>query len=267
MIQLSHVNKNYGNVRCIEDLSMNIHEGEIYGLVGKNGAGKTTIFKIILGLSSFSSGKLVIDHSKTKEDLLKNRKEIGFFIGKNFFPYLTAYENLSYYAQLKGIKNKDREIRKVLKVVNLDKANTTFKSFSMGMKQRLGIANAILGKPKILILDEPTNGLDPEGIVDIRNLIKMLNMEYGMTILVSSHILSELENTANRFGIISHGKILTEITPEDLQRQSNTIQISVSDEEKAKWVLSQNGISILDVKNSQKTLEDYYFELVGGENK
>lgn len=267
MIQLSHINKNYGNVQCIKDLSMHIQEGEIYGLVGKNGAGKTTIFKIILGLSSFTSGTLSIAGSKSNEQLLKNRKEIGFFIGQNFFPYLTAADNLQYYAKLKGIKNANHEIKKVLSIVNLSKATGNFKSFSMGMKQRLGIANAILGKPKILILDEPTNGLDPEGIVDIRNLIKMLNHEYGMTILVSSHILNELEHTANRFGIISNGQILTEITPQDLQRQSDIVQISVKDVEKAKAVLAASNIPVINIASSQKTLEDYYFELVGGNKK
>ena len=137
----------------------------------------------------------------------------------------------------------------------------------MGMKQRLGIANAILGNPEILILDEPTNGLDPQGIADIRNLIKKLNEEYKMTIIVSSHILGELEHTANRFGIVHEGKILKEIDKNNLESEADTIEIKVSDIERTKKILKENKIEILQEKSSTKTLEDYYFELVEGAKK
>lgn len=266
MIKLKNINKYYGKFHVTKNLSLSVNSGEIYGLVGKNGAGKTTIFKVILGLSEFSSGELSIKGSKDKNELLANRKKIGFFIGKNFFDYLDARENLNYYRQLKGIKDKG-EIDRVLKIVNLHETKAKYKNFSMGMKQRLGIANAILGNPEILILDEPTNGLDPQGIADIRNLIKKLNEEYKMTIIVSSHILGELEHTANRFGIVHEGKILKEIDKNNLESEADTIEIKVSDIERAKKILKENKIEILEEKSSTKTLEDYYFELVEGAKK
>lgn len=263
MIELKHINKSYGDFQVLNNANLNIKKGEIYGLIGKNGAGKTTLFKIILGLTEFESGKLSIEGSKDNSELLANRKKIGFFIGKNLFDYLDAKENLNYYRRLKGIKDKN-EVDRVLKLVGLDNVNAKFSSFSMGMKQRLGIASALLGNPEILILDEPTNGLDPQGIADIRNLIVQLNKEYGMTIIVSSHILGELEHTANRFGIVHEGKVLKEITHEDLKDRKNTVQISVDDLSKVREILQNNNITILDEISNFKSLEDYYFELVGG---
>lgn len=263
MISLRHVHKKYGMHSVLEDVNLTVRQGEIYGLVGKNGAGKTTIFKIILGLTEFEKGQLSIAGSRSKFALLQSRKKIGFFIGKNFFDYLTAKENLEYYRKLKGIKDK-REIERVLQLVSLQDTDAKFGSFSMGMKQRLGIANAMLGFPEILILDEPVNGLDPQGIADIRNLIVQLNEEYGTTVIVSSHILGELEHTATRFGIIDHGRVLKEITREDLQVRNDKIQIQVDDYEKAKRLLSENHIQILQETPAYKSLEDYYFELVGG---
>ncbi|WP_133015403.1 ABC transporter ATP-binding protein [Clostridium cuniculi] len=264
MITLKNINKYYDKFHVIKDLNLNIHKGEIYGLVGKNGAGKTTIFKIILGLSDFKDGELSINGGSNDKELLSNRKEIGFFIGKNFFDYLDARDNLNYYRQLKGIKNKD-EVERVLKIVGLQNTKLKYKSFSLGMKQRLGIANALLGNPEILILDEPTNGLDPQGIADIRRLIKKLNSEYGMTIIVSSHILGELENTANRFGIVHEGKVLCEISKEELDKESNAIELKLSDLAKAKTILQQNNIEILEENIVNKTLESYYFEIIGGD--
>lgn len=152
----------------------------------------------------------------------------------------------------------------MLKIVDLDGVKVPFKSFSLGMKQRLGIANAILGNPEILILDEPINGLDPQGISDVRNLIKTLNTEYKMTIVVSSHILGELEHTATRFGIVHGGKIIKEIGLDDLTVEKDTLELKVDDLEKAKKVLQENNVRILAEKSGSKTLEDYYFELVGG---
>lgn len=182
---------------------------------------------------------------------------------KTFFDYLTAEENLEYYRQLKGIKDK-KEVKRVLELVGLKGVQTKYSSFSMGMKQRLGIANALLGNPEILILDEPVNGLDPQGIADIRNLIVRLNREYNMTILVSSHILGELEHTATRFGIVHQGRVLKEITHEDLRGKKSTVQIFVEDLEKVRAVLAENHIRILQENGTGESLEDYYFELIGG---
>ena len=263
MNTLKDIQKSYGTHQVLKDVNLNIHRGEIYGLIGKNGAGKTTIFKIILGLSEFEHGKISIAGSKSNNDLLQARKRIGFFIGKNFFDYLDARDNLDYYRMMKGIKDK-KEIDRVLELVGLQNAKGQFGGFSMGMKQRLGIAGAMLGNPEIIILDEPVNGLDPQGIVDIRNMIIDLNREYGTTIVVSSHILGELEHTANRFGIIDGGRVLKEITHDDLKMKNNKIEISVDDYAKAKKVLTDNHISILKESSEYKTLEDYYFEIVGG---
>ena len=265
MITLSNVQKSYGSHQVLNDVSLNVRKGEIYGLIGKNGAGKTTIFKIILGLTEYEQGRLRIAGSKSEKDLLEARRKIGFFIGKNFFDYLSAKENLEYYRQMKGIKDK-AEIAQVLKLVGLQDAKGKFSDFSMGMKQRLGIANAILGNPEIVILDEPVNGLDPQGIADIRNLIVDLNKKLGTTFIVSSHILGELEHTANRFGIIDSGRVLKEITHDDLKVRSNKIEISVDDYEKAKKLLIDNHINISKGTSEYKSLEDYYFELLGGAN-
>lgn len=263
MITLSHIHKNYGNFEVLKDVNLHVDTGEIYGLIGKNGAGKTTIFKIILGLTTFESGTLSIAGSKTASNLRNERKKVGFFIGKNFFDYLNAEENLHYYRQLKGIKDKN-EVKRVLELVGLQGVKATYGSFSMGMKQRLGIANALLGNPEILILDEPVNGLDPQGIADIRNLIVRLNHEQNMTIIVSSHILGELEHTANKFGIVHQGRVLREITHEDLRAKKSSVQIYIKDLEKARTILEQHHIPILQETSAYKSLEDYYFELVGG---
>ena len=263
IISLRNIQKSYGSHQVLRDVNLTVRQGEIYRLIGKNGAGKTTIFKIILGLTEFENGRLSIAGKSTKAGLESSRKKIGFFIGKNFFDYLTAEENLDYYCRMKGIKDKS-ETERVLKLVGLDKTNTKFGSFSMGMKQRLGIANAMLGNPEILILDEPVNGLDPQGIADIRNLLAALSRDYSTTIIVSSHILGELEHTATRFGIIDQGRVLREITHEDLKAPNDKIQLRVSDCAKAKRILAENGISVLQESSECKSLEDYYFELVGG---
>lgn len=263
MITLSNVQKSYGSHQVLNDVFLNVRKGEIYGLIGKNGAGKTTIFKIILGLTEYEQGRLRIAGSKSERDLLQARRKIGFFIGKNFLDYLSAGENLEYYRRMKGIKDKS-ETERVLKLVGLQNANGKFSDFSMGMKQRLGIANAMLGNPEIVILDEPVNGLDPQGIADIRNLIVSLNKELGTTFIVSSHILGELEHTANRFGIIDGGRVLKEITHDDLKVRSSKIEISVDDYERAKKLLTDNHIKISKETSEYKSLEDYYFELVGG---
>lgn len=240
---------------------MDINKGDIFGLIGKNGAGKTTIFKVILGLSEYEQGELKI--GAAGDSLEKGRKKIGFLIGSNFFPYMNAKQNLQYYCRLKGIRDK-AEVDRVLKIVGLDGVKKKFKQYSLGMKQRLGIANAILGNPEILILDEPTNGLDPQGIADIRNLIQKLNEEYGMTVIVSSHILGELQNTAHKFGVVDHGVVAKVITQEELDTERNIVRISVDDLEKAKEALTAAGVDIKGESKETLSLEDFYFDIVGG---
>ena len=159
------------------------------------------------------------------------------------------------------------EVDRVLELVGLkDAGKKPVKGYSLGMKQRLGIANAILGNPEILILDEPTNGLDPQGIADVRHMIRRFRDEYGMTVVVSSHILGELENTADRFGIVNDGVVAKEISEDDLSALRPEVELSISIEnlEKARKLLTENGIDIVKEGKERVTLEDYYFELIGG---
>ncbi len=269
IIKLDNVHKAYGKNEVLKGVNMEVHKGDIYGLIGKNGAGKTTIFKMVLGLSEVNSGDVSIDGSRNDKELLKNRGKIGFFVGSRFYSNLNADQNLKYFATVKGIpKRKQKaEIARVLEIVGLKGVKKPVKSFSLGMQQRLGIANAILGNPEILILDEPTNGLDPQGIADIRNLIKTLRDENGMTIIVSSHILAELEHTADRFGIVNEGIVVKEITQTDLQENQPAVEIAVSDLARAKELLEANGIQIMREVVEKSSLEDFYFRLVGGSDK
>lgn len=178
---------------------------------------------------------------------------------------MTAHQNLDYFRRMKGIKDPG-EIDRVLKIVELDGVKKPVKNFSLGMKHRLGIANAMMGNPDIMILDEPTNGLDPQGIADVRALIKRLNSEFGMTVIVSSHILGELQHTADRFGIVNGGTIAKVITQEDLLLSQKAVRIHVEDLDRARQVLTEAGIEILNAVQETGSLEDFYFNLVGGEN-
>ena len=268
VIKLTNIEKSYGRSKVLKGVNMQVNRGDIYGLVGKNGAGKTTIFKMILGLSEFSQGTVSIAGSEGKKQLLENRKKIGFFVGSNFYDYLSGRDNLEYYARAKGIPRKviKDEVKRCLDLVGLEVSKKPVRGYSLGMKQRLGIANAILGNPEILILDEPTNGLDPQGIADVRHMIRRFRDEYNITVIVSSHILGELENTADRFGIVNEGVIAKEISEADLSavRPEVELSISVDDLERAKQVLSDNNIPIVKEVKEKVTLEDYYFELIGG---
>ena len=269
-IRLENIQKSYGKHAVLKGITMQVNKGDIYGLIGKNGAGKTTIFKMILGLSEFTAGTVSICGSKSRKELFANRSKIGFFVGSNFYGYLSGKANLEYYAAAKGLSGRKlkEEVNRVLEIVGLTngKEKQKAKGYSLGMKQRLGIGNAILGNPEILILDEPTNGLDPQGIADIRHMIKRFRDEFGMTVIVSSHILGELENTADRFGIVHEGIIAKEITQEELSVKRPEVELTVSldDVERARKVLSENGINILKESKEKVTLEDYYFELIGG---
>ncbi len=262
IISLKDLYKSYGKHEVLKGVTLDIPKGDIFGLIGKNGSGKTTIFKAILGLSAFQSGEVKIGGEPYEKGI--RHTHIGFMVGSCFFPYMTAKQNLEYFCDMKGIKDKS-EVERVLKIVGLDGVKTKFKGFSLGMKQRLGIANAILGNPEVVILDEPTNGLDPQGIADIRHLIQRLNREYGMTMIVSSHILSELQNTADTFGIINNGVIAKVVTQEDLTVSDDIVSLKVADADKAKEVLHAAGIEVIEMKQRTRNLEDIYFELIGGD--
>ncbi|MCR5094942.1 MAG: ATP-binding cassette domain-containing protein [Lachnospiraceae bacterium] len=249
---------------------MNIHinKGDIYGLIGRNGAGKTTLFKVLLGLSRFDSGSLSILGAQNETQNNQNRRRIGFLVGPSFYGYLNARQNLHYFRKLKGVRDK-KEVDRVLEIVGLNthEAEVPVDRFSLGMKQRLGIANALLGNPEILVFDEPINGLDPLGIHDVRTLFEKLNREENKTLIISSHILSELEHTATRFGIIHNGIVLKEMTLDDFHSRENitSIRISDNDVDRARQVLTDAGIDIKGVEQARSSLEESYFSLIGGE--
>lgn len=213
ILRTNHLTKRYGHLTVLNDLSMTIYEGDIYGLIGKNGAGKTTLIRMAAGLAAPSDGNILLFG---KPDLLQGRKEIGTVIeSPALYPGMTARENLITQCRL---QNADpAQIDSILSLVGLeDTGRKKAKHFSLGMRQRLAIALSLIGNPKLLFLDEPTNGLDPEGIREIRNLILKLNKERQITVLISSHILGELSKLATRYGILHHGVLLEEFTENEL---------------------------------------------------
>lgn len=262
IITLTNIVKCYGKHEVLKGVNLDIKKGRIYGLVGKNGAGKSTIFKVILGLSDYTSGSLRVGAEGDTPD--EGRRKIGFLIGNNYYDKMNGRDNLMFYARLKGIKNPKQEVERVLKIVELDNVKTKVMGYSLGMKQRLGIANALLGTPEVLILDEPTNGLDPQGIADIRHLVQSLNKEYGMTVIVSSHILGELQHTAHEFAILNEGRIVRLLTEEDMKNTGGRVSINVDDLDKARKALEDAGVQAEVEEQVTKSLEDIYFEMIGG---
>ena len=240
LLETRGLTKRYGHHKAVDSVSMHIKKGAIYGFIGRNGAGKTTCLKMISGLSRPTSGEIEIFGYKGK-DLQKVRSRVGCLIeAPGLYGNMTAYENLNIKCKLFGIK-KAGYIDEILKTVGLEHVGRKkTKHFSLGMKQRLGIGLALVGEPDLLVLDEPINGLDPAGIVEIRNLLKSLNKEYGMTILVSSHILEELYQTASEFILIDKGKIIEEISDRELNdRCKRHIAIKATDPQKALIVLEE----------------------------
>jgi len=212
IIQVNHLSKHYKELKAVDDLSFTVHQGDVYGFLGQNGAGKSTTIRMLLSLIAPSSGSIEVFGL----DLTRHRKEILQQVGAvierpDLYKYLTAYENLSLFARMSGVKKDRRRLMEQLEQVGLqDRADSKVKTFSQGMKQRLGIAVAMVHDPQLIILDEPTNGLDPQGIADIRRLITQLSAQFGKTVVVSSHLLYEIEMTANRMIIIDKGKKITE---------------------------------------------------------
>ncbi|MCR8983053.1 ABC transporter ATP-binding protein [Brevibacillus laterosporus] len=299
IIKTTNVTKVYGTQIAVNNLQMNVGQGQIYGFLGQNGAGKTTTIRMLLGLIKPTQGKIEI----FGENLLKKRKEILRRIGSivessGFYENLTARENLFINAKLMGVHKKNA-IEEALEIVGLQ--NETKKlvgKYSLGMKQRLGIARAILHHPELLLLDEPTNGLDPIGIKEIRRLIKSLAQERNITILISSHILSEVEQLADQIGIIHEGKLLEEISLEELRvRNRKYLEFQVSNDNKAAMLMEdqfqisdyevheegiirvyshlgqqgklnklfvENDIEVSKITMSEDKLEDYFTNLIGG---
>lgn len=216
VLQTKQLTKRYKDFTALDRADMTVYRGDIYGLIGRNGAGKTTAMKIVTGLTEKTDGEFEI-FSKKGHEAAGEKRRIGCLIeNPAFFGGLTAYQNLKYYALQKGITD-NKQIGRALDLVGLtDVRNKKFRKFSLGMKQRLGIAFAMLDNPDLIILDEPINGLDPIGISELRETFRKLNTENGITFIISSHILSELYLVANRFVFIDHGVVLKEITKEEL---------------------------------------------------
>ena len=238
VLKTNALTKKYKNQIAVDNISITIEKGDIFGLIGLNGAGKTTLMRLITALTFADSGEMEILGERTPQGLMKARERIGCIIETPaFYKNLTAIENLEYYRIQRGIPEK-KLVFDVLKLVELeDNDKKKYKNFSLGMKQRLGLALAILNHPDFIILDEPINGLDPVGIVEMREIIKKLNKE-GITILISSHILSELSMVATKYGIIHHGKLIKEITDEELKENcKRSILIKVDDSQKAVVIL------------------------------
>ena len=297
ILTTDNLTKVYGDRRAADSISLHIKKGDVYGLIGRNGAGKTTILKMICGLSHPTSGSVTF-LGKTGAELSREMHKIGSLIeSPSLFLKMTAYQNLKIKCILCG-KNDDEYIKSLLKQVGLENVEKkTVQNFSLGMKQRLGIALALVGDPEFIVLDEPINGLDPQGIAEMREIIARLSKELGMTVIVSSHILDELAKVANSFGIINDGKLIDEFTSSELeQRCGKYVLLKTGDLEKSKRVLANNGITrysvlengdirinneiadtskliaalvgagvpVYELSSVQSTLEEYYLNRTGG---
>ena len=301
ILKTDNLSKKYGDFTALSNASLTVRKGDIYALIGRNGAGKTTLMKTVTGLTEPTAGDYEI-FSKRGTAAEKERNRIGCLIeNPAFFPTLTAWQNLKYYCLQKGISDYGK-IDEVLEMVDLTEAkNKKFKTYSLGMKQRLGIAFALLDNPDLVILDEPINGLDPIGISELRDTFFKLNRERGITMMISSHILSELYVVANRFMFIEGGEVIKEIDKQELDMEcSRCIVIKTDDVKKAAVYLEENygsesfkvvgngelriyteGIKVSEVNRilvsndvdvdgiyeSGVSLEDYFKQLVGGKNE
>lgn len=299
ILKAVNINKIYNKKYVLKNLNMNIRRGDIYGLIGKNGAGKTTLIRLITGLANITNGDIEIFSAGNDKLITNERKRIGALIEMPaFYGDMTAYDNMELLRLQKGIPGKAC-IKEKLELVGLkDVEKKKLKDFSLGMKQKLGLAMALLGDPEFLILDEPTNGLDPMGIVYMRELLKKLNKEKGITILISSHLLSELNQLATCYGILNNGQLVEELTQKQLDEKCRkALEIKTADLKKTVWVLENvlkttnykvlpgeviriydyindpgkvskaivdEGITIYQIGVSGDSLESYFMNLVGG---
>lgn len=300
IIETNDLTKKYGNQVCVSHISLHVKKGRIYGLLGRNGAGKTTAMRMLLGLSRPNSGQIRIFGETLAGNENKVLPRIGSLIeSPGFYPNLTAEENLRIFAELRGLKN-SKDIKTALELVNLPyRDKKIFSQYSLGMKQRLAIALAVMHNPELLILDEPINGLDPIGIAEVRSFIRELCDIGGKTILISSHILSEIALLADDIGIIDKGVLLEEESLEEMERKNRRyIRFIVSDSRKAAEILKKDfgtgnyeiceensirlldvdlpaaavnrtfvrqGVDVSEVHLCEDTLEDYFKKVTGGE--
>ena len=300
VIVTKNLTKQYGTQKSVADLNIHVRQGRIYGLLGRNGAGKTTTMKMLLGLTQPTYGKVTIWGKPLRTNEKKLLPRIGSLIeSPGFYPNLTATENLRIFATLRGVPNRNA-IKNALDLVGLPyKDKKLFSQYSLGMKQRLAIALAIMHDPELLILDEPINGLDPIGIAEVRSFIRDLCTERGKTILISSHILSEIALLADDIGIIDHGALLEEESLAELEAKSSRhIRFTVSSTTQAARILErgfhetqftiqddykmrlhnldisvgeivtafvENGLTVSEAYICEESLEDYFKRVTGGE--
>ena len=300
VIETKNLTKQYGTQKSVADLNIHVRQGRIYGLLGRNGAGKTTTMKMLLGLTQPTSGEVTIWGQPLRTNEKKLLPRIGYLIeSPGFYPNLTATENLRIFATLRGVPSRNA-IKNALDLVGLPyKDKKLFSQYSLGMKQRLAIALAIMHDPELLILDEPINGLDPIGIAEVRSFIRDLCTERGKTILISSHILSEIALLADDIGIIDHGALLEEESLAELEAKSSRhIRFTISSTTQAARILEQgfhetqftiqddykmrlhnlgipvgeivtafveNGLTVSEAYVCEESLEDYFKRVTGGE--
>ena len=297
LITTSGLCKIYGDKMVIDHVDMHIPESSIYGFVGENGSGKTTIMRLLTGLAEPSAGSFTLFGVNNKDrKIYEVRNKVSAIVeATSLIPSMTARDNMVYQELYLGIKQTEAERMELLKKVHLEEVGEKkVKNFSLGMKQRLGIALALMNHPKLMLLDEPMNGLDPEGIAELRELLIELNQKEGITVLSYSHILSELEKIASCYGFISHGKILEEISAEGLQDKCRkSVNVKVSDVSKTEEVLaklkikdykafpsgdvkifenvqindlvlalSNSGVTVLGINSQEESVEDYYLNLI-----
>ncbi|HIT07504.1 MAG TPA: ABC transporter ATP-binding protein [Candidatus Merdivicinus faecavium] len=283
---------------AVDHITLEIKPGQIFGLVGKNGAGKTTLIRMITGQTFPTSGDFTLFGQSGEANLNKMRRRIGCMVETpSFFPYLSAQENLEFYRIQRGIPGRET-VNTLLRQVGLaDTGKKKFKNFSLGMKQRLGLALALLGNPDFLVLDEPINGLDPMGIVEFRDVLLQLNREHGTTILISSHILSELANLATDYAFVDSGRLLEQISAAEIRAKcrdcleiainnapqaaailenagitdfevlpGSTIRLysHIDDPQTISGLLVNGGVALLSINTHTSNLEDYFLNLMGG---
>ena len=246
ILEVEHLKKRFGNFVAVDDLSFSVQQGEVYGFLGQNGAGKSTTIRMLLSLISPTSGSIQLFGKSITEHREEILNQMGAVVEKpDLYKYLTGYENLSLFAKMSGKPISKETINNTLALVGLEKrCHDPVRVYSQGMKQRLGIAVALVHDPAFIILDEPTNGLDPQGIADIRNLILYLSKERKKTVLVSSHLLSEIEQVADSMLIINRGKKIVEGRVNELLNPNHVrLEITVDDDQKAKQLIENTNWS------------------------
>ncbi|MCI8534194.1 MAG: ATP-binding cassette domain-containing protein [Hungatella sp.] len=298
ILQTSHLGKMINGKELVTDVNIHVKKGEIYGFLGPNGTGKTTVMKMVTNLWKPTNGTVALFGKTLESNSYEVLKRMGSIIEfPTFYEHMSGKDNLQLHCEYMGYYNKG-SVEESLEMLNLaEAANKSVGSYSLGMKQRLGIARAILCRPELVILDEPTNGLDPAGMKQIRDLFKMLCTEYGMTLMISSHLLSEIQSIADTVGVINHGKMMQEISMKEIEETNAAyIELMVEDTKRAAYVLAEkmqlnnfkiindskiriyernittqkiskelmkNDVEIVSIYQHTESLEDYFLKMTG----